>query len=125
MSLPTAYRCVMAALLSLNCALAMAGSTTGTVVKYFTFDWPGVPPLLFVFISSSSSNPAPCGATTSSSNRWVTRTDTAAGKANMAVIMLAKAMGNPITISGKGGLIANPCEDWGDTESIHAVFTAD
>jgi hypothetical protein len=117
-------RIVLAVLLALQCSLASAGSTTGTVVQYFTFEWPGIPPLLFVYISSSSSNAASCGATTASSNRWVTRTDTPAGKSHMVAVMLAKTLGNPISIYGKGGLYGNPCDDWGDTESIHMVSTA-
>jgi hypothetical protein len=102
-----------------------AGSTSGTVVQYFTFEWPGVPPLFFVYISSNSANAAACGATTVNSNRWVTRADTAAGKAHMVAIMLAKTTGKKVMIVGKAGYIGNPCEDWGDTESIHMVSTAD
>jgi hypothetical protein len=115
---------VVALLLPLmfNIQAAFAGTTNGQVVQHFTYQPPGSSPLFFVHISTAASNPAGCGTTTMNSNRWVTRIDTAAGKAHMAMILAAKLAGKPVTIWGKGGTgYTNPCEDWGDTEGIFAV----
>jgi hypothetical protein len=101
----------------------LAGSTSGQVMLHFTYQPPGMSPLFFVHISSSAVNPASCGSQTISANRWVTRIDTPGGKAHMAMIIAAKLAGKSVSISGKGGTgYANPCEDWGDTEGIFAVY---
>src|SRR4051812_13630738 len=96
-----------------------AGTTSGQVLQHFTYQPPGMSPLFFVHISSAAVNPATCGTTTVSGNRWVTRIDTPGGKAHMAMILTAKLAGKSVTIWGKGGSgYTNPCEDWGDTEGI-------
>jgi hypothetical protein len=104
-----------------NAPAVFAGTTSGQVLQHFTYQPPGVSPLFFVHISSSAVNPATCGSTTISANRWVTRIDSPAGKAHMAMILAAKLAGKPVTIWGKGGNYPNPCEDWGDTEGIFGV----
>jgi len=99
----------------------LAGTTSGQVLQHFTYQPPGAPPLFFVHISSSAVNPASCGNTTLNANRWVTRIDTPGGKAHMVMVLAAKLAGKPVSIGGKGGNVANPCEDWGDTEGIYSV----
>jgi len=113
--------------LTLACSSASAGDTTGQIRQVFTFEYPGVPPLFFVLIGSGA-GPASCGPLTTAQNRWVTRTDTPAGKAHMVTVLMAKAMGRSVSISGKGNPGSgwpNGCDTWGDTESIHAVFLTD
>ena len=120
-------RALMALLLAFGCSMAGAAQTTGPVTQFFTFDYPNTPGLLFVFVGTGA-GPASCGISTSGQNRWVTRTDTPAGKAHMAVILAAKLMGRPVKIIGKGETGSgwpNGCDVWGDTESIHAVFMTD
>jgi hypothetical protein len=113
---------VLVLVLVFNIQAVLAGTTSGQVLQYFTYQPPGMSPLFFVHISAAASNPASCGTTTISGNRWVTRIDTAAGKAHMAMILAAKLAGKSVTIWGKGGTgYTNPCEDWGDTEGIFAV----
>jgi len=70
-----------------------AGTTSGQVLQHFTYQPAGVSPLFFVHISSSAVNPATCGSTTISANRWVTRIDTPAGKSHMAMILAARLAG--------------------------------
>jgi hypothetical protein len=110
--------------LALACSTAGAGQTTGQVTQVFTFEYPNTPSLLFVLIGNGP-GPASCGSTTSGQNRWVTRTDTPAGKSHMLAILMAQQTGRPVTISGKGTPGSgwpNGCDVWIDTESIHAVF---
>lgn len=102
-------------------SLALAGETIGKVNSYHTYDWPSHQPLLFVYMDSAPSNVPGCASATTSVKRWVTRTDTPGGKAHMATLMLAKAMGQTIYIRGRAGYYANPCEDWPDTESIQMI----
>jgi hypothetical protein len=122
------YRRVIAALfLTLACSTASAGSTSGPITLFFTFEYPNTPPLLFFFIGIGP-GPASCGPTTSGQNRWVIRTDTPTGKAHMTMLLMAKQLGRPVTIIGKGdtnGAWPNACDLWGDTESVHAVFLGD
>ena len=120
-------RTVAALALALACTTASAGSTTGQITQFFTFEFPNTPPLLFVFIGIGP-GPSSCGSTTSGQNRWVTRADTPTGRMHMAVMMLAKQTGRPVRIIGKGdtgGVFPNACDIWVDTESIHAVFLSD
>lgn len=97
------------------------------MTQFFTFEYPTTPGLFFVFVGTGP-GPASCGSSTSGQNRWVTRTDTPAGKSHVLTIMMAKLMGRPVRIIGKGEPGSgwpNGCDTWGDTESIHAVFLSD
>jgi hypothetical protein len=103
------------------CGPASAGSATGTIAYYYTLELPGTAPMLFVFMSSNATSPAACGSHTLSNNAWVIRTDTPAGKTHMAVLLMAKALGQTVTIQGKGGAFPNPCDIWENTESVYFV----
>jgi hypothetical protein len=116
---------VLASAFAFACPVVEAGSASGTITGYFTYDWPNTPPLLFVFISGTPSSPAACGSYTASSNRWVTRLDTPMGKAHMAVILAAKMTGRSVTVVGKDGVFPNGCDFWGDTESLRYVEMQD
>src|SRR6266436_908547 len=117
---------LLALFLTLGCAPANAGSANGPVTIYFTYEYPGAPPVFFVHIGGTASSPAACGTATANGNRWVTRTDTPAGKSHMAVILMAKETGRTLLIEGKGSVpYPDPCETWSDTESITHVQVSD
>ena len=78
--------------------------------------------VLFVTVNKAVTNPPPCATATRDRNRFVVATNTTAGKATIASLMMAYATQKTVAIYGKGTLgSASPCDLWGDTESIYTV----
>lgn len=51
--------------------------------------------------------------------RWVINGNTAAGQAQIAVLLSLQAQGKQITVMGTGA-----CPDWGDTETVEYIMQA-
>jgi hypothetical protein len=105
--------------------MAEAGSAFGRITKFFSYEWPSSPPLFFINLDGTATSPAGCATATASENRWVIRTDTAAGKAHLITILVAKQMGKSIRIEGKEEVFGTPCDLWSNTESVRVVEVPD
>lgn len=107
----------MAKIVFIFCCLfgnsALAGTAQGVITKLHS--GPAYGSLFFVTLSASATGIPPCK--TNNAFQFVFDSATPAGRNTLAILMLAHAAGNKLTISGEGR-----CSLYGDTEDLRWVL---
>lgn len=92
-------------------ATAYAGDQTGTITTLIVRDSDG---LVYFWMTGTQSNRPACAA---NHTYWmIANENSETGKRQFAMLMLAKAQGLTLHVSGK-----NTCTRWGDGEDVEAI----
>ena len=97
-------------LITLLCSVSHAGEQTGVVQAIITRSSDG---LIHIYMSGTHTNRPPCATST----YWMIKDENSnTGKQQLAMLLLARATGQTISVSG-----TDSCTRWGDGEDLDAI----